>query len=136
MPPDYLDDAELADGAVLWHSINPRHIKDDELNVSSTSYSTDGLSVYVIDETTAAALAAKFPGWPFQWFTAGVARAVGCIVCKEPDDDGDTSHRAVRRASDPPAQLRGEAKRIRNAAKWIHHDDVPEPQPPSPLTPE
>jgi hypothetical protein len=135
MPPDYLDDAALPGDAVLWRSINPRHIKDDALNVSSAAYSTDGLSVYVVAETTAAALAVKFPGWPFQCFTAQVARDAGCIICAIADDDGDTSHREVRRASDPEGQLRSEAKRILKAAKWVYHDDVPTPQPPEPLPP-
>lgn len=128
--PDYFDDADLADDAVLWRSINPVHIKDDELIVSSAAYSTDGLSVYVIHETTAASLVRKFPNWPWQCFTAKVARDAGCIICRVPDDDGDTSHREVRRASAPTARLRKEAKRILHAARWVHHDDVPEPQPP------
>lgn len=135
MPPVYLDDVELPDGAVLWRSINPLHHIKDDLTVSSAAYSTDGLSAYVIAETDAASLAVKFPGWPFQWFTAKVARDAGCIICKIADDDGDTSHREIRRASDPTAQLRTEAKKIRNAAAWVHHDDVPEPQPRPPLPP-
>src|SRR5262245_27071727 len=115
MVPDYVDDADLPDEAVLWRSINPRHIKPD-LGVSSAAYSTDGLSVYVVEETSPAALAAKFPGWSFQSFTAKVARDAGCIICKIPDDDGDISHREIRRGRDPLAQLRKEAVRIRDGA--------------------
>jgi hypothetical protein len=135
MPPDYPNDVELPDDAVLWRAINPHHVKDD-LSVSSAAYSTDGLSVYAIDETSPAALAAKFEGWSFQFFTAKAARDAGCIICKVPDDiDGDTSHREIRRASNPAARLRKEAKLIGEAAKWVHHDDVPPPQPRPPLPP-
>jgi len=131
MPPHYADDP-LPDDTVLWRAINPRHIKPDG-TVSSAAYSTDGLSVYVLAETTAAALTAKFPGWPFQAFAAKIARDADCIIVKVRDADGDESHREIRRAKDPDAQLRKEAYKIRDAAKWVNHDDVPAP--PAPPTP-
>jgi hypothetical protein len=135
MPPDYVDDAALPNDAVLWRAINPLHIKPD-LTVMSAAYSTDGLSVYVLAETSPGELAAKFPGWPFQAFTAKVARDVGCIIHKAPDDAGDTSHREIRRAANPVAQLRKEAVKIRDVAAWVQHDDIPVPQaPPPPAVP-
>src|SRR5712692_814133 len=103
-PPEYVDDVGLAPDAVLWRSINPAHIKPG-LTVSSAAYKTDSLSVYVLAETSAAELARKFPGWPFQAFTAKVARDAGCIICKFPDREGDTSHREIRRASNPTARM-------------------------------
>jgi len=133
MPPDYLDDGELAADAVLWRSINPRHIKPD-LTVSSAAYSTAGLSVYVLAESSVKALAAKFPGWPFQSFTSQVARDAGCIICKIPDDDGETSHREIHRAGNPGTRLsKTESVKIRDAAMWVYHDDVPRPAPPPPI---
>jgi hypothetical protein len=130
MPPDYVDDEGLAPDAVLWRSINPRHVKPD-LTVSSAAYRTDSLSVYVLSETSAE-LARKFPGWPFQSFTAKVARDAGCIICKIPDHEGDESHREIRRTSNPTARMSAEAIKIRNAAAWVYHDDVPMPEAPPP----
>lgn len=132
MPPDYLDDVDLADSAILWRSINPRHIKPD-LTVSSAAYNTDGLSVYALAETSAAKLAQKFPGWPFQSFTANVARNAGCIICRIPDRDGDTSHREIHRKGHPGTRLsKTESVKIRDAAAWVYHDDVPVPEAPPP----
>ncbi len=133
MPPDYVDDAGLADDAALWRAINPLYIKPD-LTVSSGAYLTDGLSVYVPAETSAAALATKFQGWPFQSFTAKVARDAGCIICKIPDNDGDLSHREIHRAENPGTRLRKkESVKIRDAAVWVYNDDIPRPETPPPL---
>jgi hypothetical protein len=118
MPEEYVDDAELPDDAVLWRAINPRNVKPDG-TVSSAAYKTEGLSVYVLAETTSEALRAKFPGWGFQWFPAKHARDAGCIIVKITDDAGDTSHREVCRADDPKAQLRRHGVEIMNAAQWI-----------------
>jgi hypothetical protein len=126
MPPQYTDDLALGPQAVLWRAINPLHIKPDG-SVSSAAYKTQSLSVYVLAETTPATLAAKFPSWPFQAFTAKVARDAGCIIVPVPDRGGDTSHREIRRASNPEARLSAEALKIRAAATWVNNPHVPPP---------
>jgi hypothetical protein len=132
MPPDYVDDEQLADDAVLWRAINPTHHIRPDLTVSSAAYSTNGLSVYVIAETSALQLAAKFAGWPFQSFTVKVARDAGCIVCRIPDSDGDTSHREIHRKANPGTRLnKTQSAKLRDAAVWVYQRDVPVPQAPA-----
>lgn len=130
MPPQHTDDVALSADAILWRAINPRHIKPDG-SVSSAAYKTQSLSVYVRAETTPAALAAKFPSWPFQAFTAKLARDAGCIIVAVPDMTGDTSHREIRRARNPEARLSGEALKIQAAATWVNDPQVPAPPPPA-----
>lgn len=131
MPPEYVDDARSEDHAVLWRYISPRHIKPDG-TVSSTAYKTIHLSVYVVGDapgdgiTTPEAVRAKFPaGSRFQCFTAGMARAAGCIVARVPDDKGDESHRDVCPSDNPHSQLRQEAYRLRDIATWVDGDEPP-----------
>lgn len=128
MPPEYIDDPRTGDDAALWRYISPQHIKEG--GVSSTAYKTRRLSVYVVAAapgdgvTTEEAVRAKFPPrGRFQFFTAQVARGAGCIVARIPDDDGDPSHREVCPSNDPHSQLREEAYRLRDAAKWVAGDE-------------
>jgi len=53
------------------------------------------------------------------------AADAGRIVARVPDDNGDDSHREICPSDNPDSQLRQEAYRLRDAAKWIGDDEAP-----------
>lgn len=125
--PDWIDDqASIPDETVLWRGVaDPDEIRVKGGNEvpSVGSLVTQELSVSVGAETNRDAFLAKGLARNATWwiwtFTAGAARAAGCIVDRDPKPD-DPSHCVVLRADTPGARLReSSAKRLIGAGAWL-----------------
>lgn len=123
--PDHTDDPSIPDQARLWRAVLPVYLKPPNTilpgqDFSTAAFKTQEMSVYLIDETSRAALEAKFPdGTRFREFTAKAARDAGFIVVRVPNDDGDLSHALVLRGDNPGARPTPRAViKLTKASKW------------------
>jgi hypothetical protein len=130
---NWRDDPSIPNEAPLWRGIEPDEQKDDP-NVAGRKVPSLGplitqeLSVSVGSETTADAVKAKGLTHGLEWrlweFTAGRARAEGCIVDRDPLPD-DLAHAVVLR-NDAPGVKRirdSSAKKLVLNGRW--QDEAP-----------
>lgn len=120
-----VDDCSLPGTAILWRAVTSDSWIKPDGSASSGAFKFKRLSVYVLGESTPEKLRAKWPGKPWQCFTAGAARNAGCIIVKVADDSGDESHREICPAGAPDRQLRDEGLAIAAAAGWVEGDRPP-----------
>jgi hypothetical protein len=125
------DDPSIPNDAPLWRGIEPDDLSQDSSGnpvPSSGVLITFEVSVSIGTETTAARVIAKGleqgHDWRWLWeFTAGAARAAGCIVDRDPQDD-DPAHAVVLRADAPGTPPNGKrvressAKRLISNGRW------------------
>jgi hypothetical protein len=122
--PDWIDDPSIPAAAALWRGIVPDQIKLDDVGVErpqSGALVTHELSVSVAAETTFQEMMRRAPpaGWRLWEFTAGAARAAGCMVDRDPLED-DPSHAVVLNPAGP-GQKRltgGQATRLQRNGRW------------------
>jgi hypothetical protein len=133
------DDSSIPADAPLWRGIESDEMKDDPNTAGRKIPSlgpliTRELSVSIGSETTPTAVIAKGHAqgavWRLWQFTAGDARAVGCIVDRDPTSD-DPAHAVVLRADQPGvARIKdSSAKKLVLRGRW--QDEAPAQTPPS-----
>lgn len=120
------DDPTIPNDAPLWRGIDPDRLSQDAhgrpVPSSGALYTTE-LSVSIGSETTPAAVLAKGQAmghdWRWLWeFSAGAARAAGCIVDRDPQEN-DPAHAVVLRADAPGRRLRqSSAKKLEVNGRW------------------
>lgn len=126
--PDPVDDPGIPGDALLWRGVPPLYLDPSNTilpgqDFSSAAFKTDDLSMYLIAETSEAAIRGKLGptghGHRFRELTAKVARDAGYALQRVPDAPGDTSHVLARRA-DPPgtAATKGMARKLKVGSWW------------------
>lgn len=124
MPPtEWVDDATISDETRLWRRIAPSEIRVDPqtgvATASDSAYRTHQMSVHIANLTDTRAVLANYPNHSLTEFTAGDARAVGCMVVRDPLES-DPSHALVCRNDDHTQRLtKSQAKQIANRARWV-----------------
>lgn len=122
-PTEWVDDGTIPDGTPLWRRIHPSQIKTDPRTgdpiVSDSMYRTHQMSVHIAPLTDPQSVLANYPNHKLSQFTAGDARAEGCIVVRDPLPE-DPSHAIVCRNDGHDKRISGsQAKRIAARARLV-----------------
>ena len=122
--PDWIDNPSIPSDAALWRGVIPSQLTFDTEGheiPQSGAFRNKEMSVNIAAETTIADMMRKAPavGWRLWEFTAGVARAAGCIVDRDPLED-DPGHSVVLSLEDPGerALTPRQAYEIRGHGHW------------------
>lgn len=120
--PDWVDDPSVPDHTPLWRGVTPDQIRPDGTASSAAFYTTE-LSVSIGNDTATDAVIAKGRQQGVDWrlyeFTAGQARALGCIVERDPTPD-DPAHAVVVRKDSPGKRIaEGAAKKLARQGHWV-----------------
>ena len=125
--PNWIDDVvSIPDGSPLWRGIvvpdQIRRLADGNEVPALGALISHEVSVSIGSETTQEAVLQKGQARGVNWrlweFTAGTARAAGCIVDRDPQAD-DPAHAVVLRADQPGRRLReAQAKNLITRGRW------------------
>jgi len=130
MPPKggWVDDVSLTADTVLWRGVVPLWLHTDPLtgkqHADSAAFKDGELSVHIASETKLEDLQGLLPpGSRIAELTVGDVRAEGCIIVRHGDPPDLPGHCVVGRADQPGKYIGGgQARRLRNKAKWIDGD--------------
>lgn len=121
---EFVNDPTIPDDEVLWRRLKPEWLlaETDRIRISSAAFRTYEASVHIASLTSLAKVAEAYLSVRLAEFTARDARAMGCIVFRNPVE-GDPSHAIVCRAdhrSDNPKRISGsQAKHIAGRCKVV-----------------
>jgi hypothetical protein len=117
-----VDDPTIPNGLIVWRELDPLEAPLDpqtnQRKIASSVFRTQEMSVRMSDHTTKAQVVANAIGCDLAAFTIGDARAVGCIVVRDP---GDPAHGLIYDGKNPGNRAipSGAAKRIRDRARHL-----------------
>jgi hypothetical protein len=119
----WVDDVAIGDEEVLWRRIAPEHFRPDQVTGerrrSDGAFRTQELSVHRACLANKETILSGYPTHRLVALTAGIVRAIGLIIAKDPTED-DPSHAIVDRQDNPGGKLTGaQATKLNNAATWV-----------------
>lgn len=120
----WVDDLSISDGEVLWRRVPPQQaVKDHRTGrwrPSSAVFrpSDREMSVNMASLTTESAALAANPEDGLVAFTAGRARALDCIIVRQPEPDNPAHAIVVKKGSDTRL-TKGDARILAEEAEWV-----------------
>jgi len=126
--PAYVNDPAISDSGTLYRRIKPHFLVPGEggrLRVASAAFKNHGMSVLIESllsqqRRAIARVMQDYPGEAAVSITAGLARELGQIVCKDTEPPNDPAHGLVI-----GKKTGSNANRFAREAKWV----IPPEQP-------
>lgn len=120
-----IDDASIGDDTELWRGVNPLWLQTEPVTgvqrPQSAAFKTADMSVLIASETNIPEILSLLPiGSRVARFTAGDARAAGCIVVRDGNPPNLPSHALVLHKDGRGKSITGsQSRKIRDRAQWV-----------------